>query len=88
VSEKSFSLEILTPERTVFTGSVISLVAPAALGYLGVLANHAPLSTTLTPGKIVCRETDGQSKIFQSTGAGFLEVHHNRVTLLADGIAS
>lgn len=88
MSEKAFALEILTPERTVFAGPVISLVAPAALGYLGVLANHAPLSTTLTPGKIICREANGQAKIFQSTGSGFLEVHHNRVTLLADGIAS
>ena len=88
MSDKSFTLEILTPERTVFAGSVISLVAPGAPGYLGVLANHAPLSTTLTPGKIICRETDGQPKIFQSTGAGFLEVYHNKVTLLADGITS
>ncbi|MBI3616356.1 MAG: ATP synthase F1 subunit epsilon [Candidatus Omnitrophica bacterium] len=87
MNDKVFQLEILTPERTVFTGSAASLVAPGALGYLGILANHAPLMTTLTPGKIICRDSGGQSKIFQSTGAGFLEVHHNQVTLLADGIA-
>ena len=86
MSDKSFALEILTPERTVFTGEVTSLAAPAALGYLGVLAHHAPLMTTLTPGKITCREAAGQSRVFQSAGAGFLEVRRDRVTLLADRI--
>ena len=86
MSEKSFTLEILTPERTVFTGPVVSLVAPAALGYLGVLANHAPFVSTLTPGKIICRRSGGQPEIFPSAGSGLVEVYKNRATVLADRI--
>ena len=84
--DKSFALEIMTPARTVFKGEVNSLVAPGALGYLGIWANHAPLVTTLTPGKITYRDSSGRSAILQSTGAGLLEVYKNRATILADGI--
>ena len=86
MNENDFALEILTPNRTVFKGSVTSLVAPAALGYLGVLANHAPMMTTLTPGKVTYRDAAGNPHDLRSTGSGFLDVFHNQVTLLADGI--
>ncbi len=82
--EKSFSLEILTPRHRVFSGEVISLVAPAALGYLGVLANHAPLITSLTTGKVVYRTGPGEAVTLHLQGQGFLEVYRNRATLLAD----
>ncbi len=86
--EKSFTLEIRTPDRAVFKGSVASLVAPGALGYLGILANHASLVTTLTPGKIIFRDETGRPSTLQSRGEGFLEVHQNQVILLADEIVS
>ncbi|MBI3333232.1 MAG: F0F1 ATP synthase subunit epsilon [Candidatus Omnitrophica bacterium] len=86
MADKGFALEILTPEKTVFSAEVISLIAPAAAGYLGVLANHAPLVATLTPGKIICRDPGGTPRTLHSTGSGFLEVHHNRATILLDEI--
>lgn len=85
--EKSFILEILTPKGKAFSGEVRSLVAPGSLGYLGVLANHAPLVTTLVPGKVVVRDSSGATRTFQSLEAGFLEVYRNRVSLLADEIS-
>lgn len=87
MSQKPFALEILTPNRTVFTGAVVSLVAPGALGYLGVLADHAPLITTLVPGKVTLRDTHGKPKVLTSTRCGLLEVHHNQVSLLADELS-
>ncbi len=86
--ENSFSLEILTPNRRVFSGKITSLVAPGALGYLGILAHHAPLVTTLVPGKVTYRDPQGHTATLQSTGAGLLEVYHNEATLLADEIAT
>ena len=83
----SFKLEILTPRKRVFTGEVASLVAPGELGYLGVLANHAPLVTTLVPGKVTLRDAAGGTQVFQSSGEGLLEVYHNQVTLLLDAVA-
>ena len=86
MADKTFTLEILTPARTIFTGPITSLIAPGALGYLGILINHAPLVTTLTPGKITYRDSAGHTAVLHSTGSGLLEVYKNRATLLADGI--
>ncbi len=83
----SFKLVILTPKKRVFSGEVASLVAPGELGYLGILANHAPLVTTLVPGKMTFRDLAGSTQALQSIGAGLLEVYHNQATLLLDDIA-
>ncbi len=83
----SFSLQILTPKRKVFSGEVSSLVAPGELGYLGILSNHAPLVTTLVPGKVTFRDPAGGTQTLQSTGEGLLEVQHNQALLLLDEVA-
>lgn len=85
---KAFTLELVTPERVVFTGTVTTVVAPAADGYLGILAHHAPMLVTLTPGTIACRTAEGALTRFQNQGGGFLEVRANRVVILADRLAA
>jgi F-type H+-transporting ATPase subunit epsilon len=80
-----FQLNILTPSKTVYKGAASSLIAPAELGYLGVLANHAPLITNLVPGKITFKEGSGRQTVVQSKTKGFLEVLKNNVTLLLYG---
>lgn len=49
--EKTFQLEILTPERPFFNGQVQSLVLPAMDGEFGVLADHEPVVTAIEPGE-------------------------------------
>ena len=88
MESKAFSLEVVTPERVLFTGRVTTVVAPAAYGYLGVLANHAPLLATLSTGRITFRREDGSMTTYVSEGAGFLEVRDNHVVILADRIAA
>ena len=87
MAAKDFSIEIFTPKKRIFSGSAVSVIAPAALGYLGILHNHAPLMTTLVPGNLIVRDDSGETKIFKSQGEGFLEVFHNKVTVLAEKIA-
>ena len=86
MSLPSFNIQILTPQRSVFSGPVVSLIAPGELGQLGVLANHAPLLTKLVEGKIILKKETAEILTFESKGSGFLEVHKNQVTLLADAI--
>ena len=45
--EATFNFKMLTPNRTAFDGEVVSIVAPGGAGYLGVLAHHAPIISTL-----------------------------------------
>lgn len=82
----SFSLQILTPKRRVFSGEVTSLVAPGELGYLGILSNHAPLVTALVPGKVTFRDPSGATQVLQSLGEGLLEVQKNQAVLLLDDV--
>jgi F-type H+-transporting ATPase subunit epsilon len=81
----TYPLQIVSQEEMTYQGEVESLVAPAALGYLGVLANHAPLLTSLTEGLLTIREAQGDNKIFKVRG-GILEVSAKEVVILADYI--
>jgi len=81
-----FQAKIVTQDRVVYTGKVSSMVAPGELGYLGVLANHAPLMSSLVSGKITLREGSGRVVTFYSKGRGYLEVFKNNVTLLMDDV--
>lgn len=79
----TFQLEIVTPERQVYAGPVASLVAPASEGYLGIMANHAPIVTDLTIGVIKITLPDGE-EVTLATSGGFLEMSQNLCTVLAD----
>ncbi|MCX7045081.1 MAG: ATP synthase F1 subunit epsilon [Candidatus Sumerlaeota bacterium] len=79
-----FRLQVFVLDRAVFSGDVISIIAPGEDGYLGVLAHHAALLTTLGEGALSV-ETAGETKTYQIKG-GFMEVLNNQVTVLADSI--
>jgi len=76
-------ITVLTPERAVLDEDVYSVTAPGAAGYLGILKNHAALITSLVPGKLTVKDLRQQPTVY-AIGGGFLEVAHNRVTVLAD----
>jgi F-type H+-transporting ATPase subunit epsilon len=76
-------ITVLTPERAVLDQDVYSVTAPGAAGYLGILKNHAALITSLVPGKLTVKDLRQQPTVY-AIGGGFLEVAHNRVTVLAD----
>lgn len=82
---KNFKLIIITPEKIAYETEVTSIIAPGDLGYLGVLADHAPLITSLKTGKLEITETSG-SKTTMTLSGGFMEVLKNNVTILADSI--
>jgi len=84
--EKVFEVNIITPDKSIYKGEAFSLIVPAELGYLGVLANHAPLIANLVPGKITIREASKKLTTLDSKGKGFLEVSRNNATLLLDNI--
>ena len=84
--EKSFSVNILTPAKTIFTEDIISLIVPAELGFMGVLANHAPLIANLVSGKLVIRGQSGKLTVIHSRGKGFLQVFKNNVTVLLENV--
>lgn len=84
-AEKSFQMDIVTPDKQALTRSVTSMVVPGVEGYLGVLANHAPMMAELAPGKIQIKEPDGKKGIIVISG-GFLDVKDNKAIILAESV--
>lgn len=79
----TFQLEIVTPERPVFRGEVISLVAPGVEGQFGILVHHTPFIAELRPGTIKIRDRNNQ-EILLATSGGFFEIARNQAVILAD----
>lgn len=83
MAEPIFSLDLATPDALIHHGRVTALVAPAAEGYLGVLAGHARLRAALTIGKLRV-DPVGDEPRWLAVSGGLLEVDRDRVTVLAD----
>ena len=81
MAEPAFTLRLLSPDGTAEEHDTVAVVAPGEMGYLGILAHHAPLVTTLTHGRLVCHQPDGQTRQWTLSG-GLLEVRDNVVTVL------
>ncbi|MBS13638.1 MAG: ATP synthase F1 subunit epsilon [Gemmatimonadetes bacterium] len=79
----AFELEIVTPERTLYSGRVEHVRAPGIDGGFGVLTGHHPMVSALGIGELRFREDGGQEKLAAVNG-GFAEVLRNRVTVLAE----
>lgn len=75
---------VISPESAVFDGEADAVVAPAHDGEIGILADHAPLMTTLGAGELVIR-TGPATRRFRVQG-GFLQVVKNRVRILAEHV--
>lgn len=78
-------LEILTPDKTIFSGRIKSVTVPGSKGPFTVLKNHAPIISTLDAGDI-CLVTDRGEDILYSINAGMIEVNRNKIMLLAENI--
>jgi len=85
MAESTFSLNVITPEKVVYSNEVTAVTAHGSDGYLGVLAQHAPLITTLEPGPLSITEPD-QKKVTFSVNRGIMEVRKNKVVVLADAV--
>ncbi len=83
----SYTLDVVTPERIMLSEDVTQTIAPGSDGELGILANHAPLMTSLKPGEVKVTLADGRTTAHIVISGGFMEVaagENGRTTILAD----
>ena len=80
---KTFELEIVTPEASIFAGSVSSVQVPGTDGSFQVLVDHAPIISTLGKGKVNLVKEDGESLSF-NTEDGVIEVLNNKAIILVE----
>jgi F-type H+-transporting ATPase subunit epsilon len=83
---KTFHLTITTSQEIVYSGEVMSLVAPSALGYFGILADHAPMAAALARGKLIYKEDQARGGVMELAGSGLLEVLKNKVNIYCDRV--
>jgi F-type H+-transporting ATPase subunit epsilon len=76
-------LEIVTPEKKVFSGEIKLIQVPGSKGQFEVLRNHAAIISTLREGKIKIISPDGDKTFFDIEG-GVIEVKNNEVIVLAE----
>lgn len=82
------TLEILTPERKLFSGEVYGVQMPGITGLFEVLDKHAPLVSALKAGRVkVLRDKQNHLAYYEITG-GFVEVLNNKVTVLVEGAST
>ncbi|MEO0156144.1 MAG: F0F1 ATP synthase subunit epsilon [candidate division WOR-3 bacterium] len=77
-----FRLEIVTPERLVYSEDVDVLTVPTVQGEISILAKHVPLVSIISPGEIKIKK-DNETEFMAITG-GFVQVLPHKVIILAD----
>lgn len=85
--DRPFTVEIITPDRTVLKTQAVSISAPGVQGGFQVLYGHAPLLSALEPGRVQVQEAGGTVHVY-ATGGGFLEVRDNHVIAMLDSAES
>ena len=79
------NLEILTPDRKLYSGEVYGVQMPGVSGSFEVLEKHAPLVSALKAGRVkVLKDKNNHVSFFDIQG-GFVEVLNNKVTVLVEG---
>ena len=82
------NLEILTPEKKLFSDEVYGVQLPGISGLFEVLDKHAPLVSALKPGKLKVLKDKSNSLEYFDIQGGFVEVLNNKVTVLVEGAVS
>ena len=85
LGDRGMNLEILTPEKKLFSGEVYGVQMPGISGSFEVLEKHAPLVSALKAGRIKVLKDKQNHFSFFDIGGGFVEVLNNKVTVLVEG---
>jgi F-type H+-transporting ATPase subunit epsilon len=80
---KSFQVDVVSPEATVWSGEATFAIARTPDGEIGILADHEPVMAALETGAVVIDAVSG-GRVTIGVHGGFLQILDNQVTLLTD----
>ncbi|MCX6299872.1 MAG: ATP synthase F1 subunit epsilon [Bacteroidetes bacterium] len=78
------NVEILTPEKKLYSGDVYGVQLPGITGLFEILDKHAPLVSALGKGNVKILKDKNTFETF-SIVSGFVEVLNNKATVLVEG---
>lgn len=82
-NDKLLKLEIVTPQKVLYSGNVLSVSVPGSLSPFQVLYNHAPIVSSLETGLVKIVDEENNTR-FYAVSPGFTEVHSNKIAILVD----
>jgi F-type H+-transporting ATPase subunit epsilon len=74
--------DLVSPERLLLSRQVDMVTVPGTEGYMGVIAGHAPLVSTLRAGMIDMQDEGTDTRFF--IRGGFVEINPTKITVLAE----
>lgn len=81
---EQINLNLITPDKTLYSGNVSMVVIPGEEGDFGVMPRHAPFAATLRAGEVKIYRNDTVSDVFTISG-GFAEIVNDKCQIVADG---
>ena len=79
----NLAVEVVSPEKRVWSGEATMVSARTLEGDLGILPDHAPLLGVLVDVVVTVKAADGSNNEFTING-GFISVSNNRVSILGE----
>ena len=80
----TFTVDIVSAEKEIFSGEAEMLFASAEMGEVGIAPGHTPLMTRIKPGEIRVKVPDQAEDLSIYVSGGILEVQPYVVTILSD----
>lgn len=77
-------VDIVSAEKSLYSGVAEVVIAPGQRGELGIYPRHTPLLTTLKPGSVRIKVPDQAEEELVYVSGGILEVQPHHVTILSD----
>lgn len=85
MAEKQFKLEIISPDRSFYSGEATMLEYRTTEGEVGIYADHVSMTQIVAPGVMTITEADGTKKQ-AALMSGFVEILPEKVTILAETV--
>ena len=83
MADKEFVLQIVSPDRVFFEGTVSMVELTTSEGEIGVYAGHIPMTNILMPGILHIAQAGGEDK-YAAVHEGFIEILPDKMVVLAE----
>ena len=87
MNEKHVQISVISPDKVLYQGNVLSVTLPGNQGQFTVLPDHVNIVSLLDPGYLVIRtNSETEKDISYIVDGGFVEVSRNKVNVLIEGL--
>ena len=80
----ALTVDIVGPDRVLWSGQADRVIAPTVEGEIGLLANHEPVLSVLRAGTVRVHGAEGETTV--DIAGGFVSFDHNVITIVAEPV--